>query len=70
MGLHHPLRKCFTNVDFTNAPIVIVTDFTEGQVYQYDFTLFPIELAAFQLTPNGHYFNAAIRNTTIPFLRL
>lgn len=70
MSTHHPFRHCFTSVDFTDAPLVIVTDFTEGQIYEYDFTLFPTELAGFMATPTGIYFNASVRNVGVPFTRI
>jgi len=70
MSSHHTTRHCFTSIDFTLAPIVIVTDFTEGQVYEYDMSLYPTQLAAWQLDPTGTFFNYHVRNIGVPFLRL
>lgn len=70
MPPHHPIRHCFSSIDFSAAPIVVVTDFTEGQVYEYDFTLFPTELIGFMSHPTGVYFNSSVRNVGIPYLRV
>ena len=70
MSSHHPERHCFVLIDFTDAPIVVVTDFAEGERYRYDFTLFPTQLAGFVATSTGKFFNANIRHSAIPFLRI
>ncbi len=57
-------------MDFTAQPVVIIGYFTEGETYQYDFTLFPTLLAGFMLTPTGAYFNANIRHSAVPYVRL
>lgn len=69
VSAHHPPRHCFTSIDFGSAPIVVIGYFTEGEIYEYDFTLWPGELSEFILNPTGAFFNASIRNAGIPFTR-
>lgn len=69
MSAHHPPRQCFSSVDFSSSPSSVVCNFTEGEVYAYDFTTFPSELAGFVLDPSGAYFNSIVRNS-IPFVRI
>lgn len=57
-------------MDFSNAPIVVIADFTEGEIYKYDFTGFASILAGFMAFPNGAYFNAYVRPSAIPYVRL
>ena len=67
---HHQQRHCFTLIDWSHAPTVVVTDFTEGETYEYDFSAMPELLAAWMGTPTGHFFNAHVRNIGVPFKRI
>ena len=69
MSDHHPARHCFTSIDFSGAPIVIIGYFTEGETYQYNFTLWPDLLVGFIGNPNGTWFNFNIRHSAVPFVR-
>jgi hypothetical protein len=70
MSSHHPPRHCFDLVDFTDSPSVIIGYFTEGEVYEYDFSASPSLLASFQATPTGAFFNLAVRNFGLPYSRI
>jgi hypothetical protein len=70
MSNHHPPRHCFLDIDFSDAPLVVIADFTEGEIYQYDFTDFWSLLVAFESEPTGHFFNIAVRPSAVPFTRL
>jgi hypothetical protein len=69
MSSHHPARHCFTTIDFSGAPIVVIGNFTEGEIYWYDFTLYPAELIDFMANPTGTWFNHNVRHSPIPFSR-
>jgi hypothetical protein len=70
MPTNHAQRHCFREIDFSGSPLVVVTDFTTGEIYEFDFTDYATALAAFVATPTGRQFNSGVRNLGIPFVRI
>jgi hypothetical protein len=70
MSSHHPPRHCFTSVVFESDEIHATAFFAEGEVYRYNFTDAPEIRARWKAVPTGKYFDAAIRKSSIPFVRV
>lgn len=70
MASHHPPRACFISLDFNDWVKGVTAYFTEGQIYSYSLIDFAPLYAQWKENRGGTWFNANVRNTTVPFSRI